>query len=66
MEPPIDFRADEVRNDKVKVRRAIRPPDGVEERAAPDSRTETYAAVRLETDNAGTKAQAACAPTSSS
>ena len=77
MEPPVNFTADEVRNEKVKVLRAVRPPrpddvpdvavrgqyargavGGVEvpgyleEDGVPaDSRTETYAAIRLEVDN---------------
>ncbi len=77
MEPPVDFSADEVRDEKVKVLRAIHPPSedevasmavraqytrgnvaGVEapgyleEQGVPeDSRTETYAALRLEVDN---------------
>src|SRR3954454_13690825 len=77
MEPPVDFSADEVRNEKVKVLRAIRPPDadevsgmavrgqygpGVvggrpvpgyldEPGVAPDSTTETYAALRLEVES---------------
>jgi glucose-6-phosphate 1-dehydrogenase len=75
MEPPIDFSADEVRNEKVKVLRAIHPPDEVSEVAVRgqygpgviggepvpgyldepgvpvDSRTETYAALRLEIEN---------------
>ena len=29
MEPPVDFSADEVRNEKVKVLRAIHPPEEV-------------------------------------
>ncbi len=77
MEPPIDFTAEEVRNEKAKVLRAIDTPSvrdvpriavraqyvgrvvgGVpmpgyleEPGVAPDSRTETYAALRLEVDN---------------
>ncbi len=77
MEPPVNFTADEVRNEKVKVLHAIHAPtpedadrmavraqyaegesagehvggylqeDGV----APDSNTETFAALRLEVDN---------------
>jgi glucose-6-phosphate 1-dehydrogenase len=76
MEPPIEFSADEVRNEKAKVLRAIEPPApedvariavrgqyaagtvGGEEvpgyrsepGVAPDSRTETYAALRLAVD----------------
>jgi glucose-6-phosphate 1-dehydrogenase len=73
MEPPIDFGADQLRNEKVKVLRSLHTPaprdvalgqygrgvvDGVEVRAyreepgvAPDSNTETYAAVKLHVDN---------------
>src|SRR3954447_4804477 len=77
MEPPVNFTADEVRNEKVKVLHAIPQPsdedipnmavraqytagtsggeDAVgyrEEEGVPDdSRTETYAAIRLEVDN---------------
>ena len=75
MEPPVDFSADEVRNEKVKVLRAIRPPGEVsgvavrgqygpgviggepvpgylDEPGVPaDSRTETYAALRLQVEN---------------
>jgi glucose-6-phosphate 1-dehydrogenase len=73
MEPPVTFDADEVRDEKVKVLQAIRPPrpDEVvraqftagmaegkeavgyleEEGVPPDSRTETYVALRLEVDN---------------
>jgi glucose-6-phosphate 1-dehydrogenase len=77
MEPPVNFTADEVRNEKVKVLQAIHAPadDEVEniavraqyaegesggehvpgylqeEGVAPDSNTETYAALRLEVDN---------------
>jgi glucose-6-phosphate 1-dehydrogenase len=77
MEPPVMFTADEVRDEKVKVLRAITPPSveevpemsvraqytaGVvggddvagyleEEGVPPDSKTETYAALRLEVDN---------------
>jgi glucose-6-phosphate 1-dehydrogenase len=77
MEPPITFKANDIRDEKVKVLHAIHPPtkeqvpeiavraqysagmaeghevpgyleeDGV----APDSNTETFAAVRLEVDN---------------
>jgi glucose-6-phosphate 1-dehydrogenase len=76
MEPPVKFMADEIRDEKVKVLRAIDPPSprdvpeiavraqygpgavgGVpvsgyleEEGVAPDSTTETYAALRLEVD----------------
>jgi glucose-6-phosphate 1-dehydrogenase len=64
MEPPVDFTADEVRDEKVKVLRAIGPPrvEDVPDMAVraqyegyldepgvpPDSTTETYAALRLE------------------
>ncbi|HEX2084708.1 MAG TPA: glucose-6-phosphate dehydrogenase, partial [Solirubrobacteraceae bacterium] len=77
MEPPVRFGADQVRDEKVKVLRAIPPPDPEriiehavraqygpgtvagedvpgyhEEPDVPDdSRTETYAALRLEVDN---------------
>jgi glucose-6-phosphate 1-dehydrogenase len=77
MEPPVSFSADEIRNEKVKVLRAIRPPaveevpelagraqygPGVaegrevpgyleEQGVAPDSRTETYVALRLGVSN---------------
>jgi len=77
MEPPVNFSADEVRDEKVKVLHAIEAPDprtcadmtvrgqyapgtagGEESRAyleeddvPSDSRTETFAALRLEVDN---------------
>ena len=77
MEPPVNFTAEEVRDEKVKVLRAIHPPtleqvpdlavraqytagdvggEDVpgytdEQGVPPDSRTETYAALRLEVDN---------------
>ena len=77
MEPPISFEADEVRNKKLDVLRAIRPippeqvgqfavrgqygggwPGGEHEQAyrsevnvAPDSATETFAAIKLFVDN---------------
>jgi glucose-6-phosphate 1-dehydrogenase len=71
MEPPVTFSADDVRDEKVKVLHAIKPPQAVvraqysagmaegkqvpgyleEEGVPPDSRTETYAALRLEVDN---------------
>ena len=77
MEPPVAFDADAVRDEKLKVLRAVRPiphhlvsrwavraqyvqgvADGEavlayrsEERVAPDSHTETYAAVKLLVDN---------------
>jgi glucose-6-phosphate 1-dehydrogenase len=76
MEPPVDFGADSVRDEKVKVLRALRPlspadvaartvrgqygPGGVagvavpgyreEPDVAPDSRTETFLAMRLDID----------------
>ncbi|HEV3377052.1 MAG TPA: glucose-6-phosphate dehydrogenase [Thermoleophilaceae bacterium] len=71
MEPPVTFSADDVRDEKVKVLHAIKPPQAVvraqyvagmaegkevpsyldEDGVADDSRTETYAALRLEVDN---------------
>lgn len=63
MEPPASFDADELRNEKVKVLRAVRPitlEDTVRgqyrgycstEGVAPDSQTATYAAIRLFVDN---------------
>jgi glucose-6-phosphate 1-dehydrogenase len=73
MEPPVGFSADEVRDEKVKVLRAIEAvepgetvraqyragmaegkevPGYLDEEGVPDdSRTETYAALRLEVDN---------------
>ena len=76
MEPPTAFDADEVRDEKVKVLRAIRPPSPTSRRMAvraqytagrrrrraghgyleedgvpPDSKTETFAALRLEVEN---------------
>jgi glucose-6-phosphate 1-dehydrogenase len=71
MEPPVTFSADDVRDEKVKVLHAIKPPESTvraqyaggmaegkavpgyleEEGIADDSRTETYAALRLEVDN---------------
>jgi glucose-6-phosphate 1-dehydrogenase len=77
MEPPVSFEAEEIRNKKLDVLRAIRPipPDDVDRWAvrgqygagragdqaapgyraepgvAPDSRTETFAALRLYIDN---------------
>jgi len=60
MEPPAMFEADAVRNEKVKLLRAVRPVEigdtvrgqyqGYRE-AAPDSQTPTYAAMRLYLDN---------------
>ncbi|HEY3227971.1 MAG TPA: glucose-6-phosphate dehydrogenase [Roseiflexaceae bacterium] len=75
MEPPVGYRADAVRDEKVKVLRAIRPITAVEDDTvrgqygpgtingqaapgyreepgvAPDSRTETYVALRFFIDN---------------
>ena len=71
MEPPVAFEADAVRDEKVKVLRALRPiQDAVrgqyatgsvlgeeapayreEEKVRPDSRTETYAALKVFVDN---------------
>jgi len=63
MEPPASFRADAVRNEKVKVFTAIRPLDVADtvcaqyqdyrgaQGVAPDSVTPTYAAVKLFIDN---------------
>jgi glucose-6-phosphate 1-dehydrogenase len=77
MEPPVSFSADDIRDEKVKVLHAIKPPTvdevpemavrgqysaGVvggkdvgayieEEGVADDSKTETFAAVRLKVDN---------------
>ena len=77
MEPPVAFDADAVRDEKMKVLRAVRPipPESIadwavraqyvsgvvdgeevpgyrdEERVAPDSYTETYAALKLVVDN---------------
>jgi glucose-6-phosphate 1-dehydrogenase len=71
MEPPVTFSADDVRDEKVKVLHAIKPPDATvraqylagmaegkevpgyrEEEGVPDnSRTESYAALRVEVDN---------------
>ena len=63
MEPPVRFEADAIRNEKVKVLRAIQPvqpEDAVfgqyagyraEEGVLPDSRTETFVALRLQIDN---------------
>ena len=77
MEPPVAFDADAVRDEKMKVLRAVRPipPRSVndwavraqyvsgvldgekvpgyrqEDRVAPDSHTETYAALKLQIDN---------------
>lgn len=67
MEPPASLTADAIRNEKVKVLQSIVPPlphevarcavraqyQGYrqEERIAPDSRTETFAAVRLNLSN---------------
>ncbi|RMF39158.1 MAG: glucose-6-phosphate dehydrogenase [Planctomycetota bacterium] len=67
MEGPVKFNADLVRDEKVKVLQAVRPMQGAdfaqcgvrgqyegyrqEEGVAPDSPTETYAALRLHIDN---------------
>jgi glucose-6-phosphate 1-dehydrogenase len=67
MEPPISFRAEDVRDEKVKVLHAVAPitADDVrrhvvraqyegylkEKNVAPDSRTETFVAMRLYIDN---------------
>jgi glucose-6-phosphate 1-dehydrogenase len=71
MEPPVAFEADAVRDEKVKVLRALRPSakpcagqyaEGSvlgedakayreEEKVRPDSRTETYAAMKVFVDN---------------
>ncbi|HEX5109316.1 MAG TPA: glucose-6-phosphate dehydrogenase [Vicinamibacterales bacterium] len=67
MEPPISFRAEDVRNEKVKVLHAIAPLtdddvrrqvvraqyDGYlrEQNVSPDSRTETFIAMRVFVDN---------------
>ncbi len=63
MEPPVRFARDALRDEKVKVFRAIRPldPQGLvrgqfsgyrqEPGVAPDSRVETFAAARLEIDS---------------
>ncbi len=67
MEPPVSLAADDVRDEKLKVLRAIKPMDaaGVMENTlrgqytgyreaegvAPDSKTETYVALKLQIDN---------------
>jgi glucose-6-phosphate 1-dehydrogenase len=67
MEPPISFRAEDVRDEKVKVLHAVQPfsPDDVsrdvvraqydgyrqEKNVAPDSTTETFVALKLLIDN---------------
>jgi glucose-6-phosphate 1-dehydrogenase len=67
MEPPISFRADDVRDEKVKVLHAVAPfsPDEVsrsvvraqyagyraEKNVAPESTTETFVAMRMYVDN---------------
>ncbi len=67
MEPPVSLAADDIRDEKLKVLRAIKPMDaeGVAqhtirgqyegyreaEGVAPDSKTETYVALKLEVDN---------------
>ena len=71
MEPPVEFEANAVRDEKVKVLRALRPIDAAvrgqysagsvlgefakpyreEERVDPESRTETFAAIKVFVDN---------------
>jgi glucose-6-phosphate 1-dehydrogenase len=67
MEPPISFRPEDVRDEKVKVLHAVPPLTGedvrrytvrgqyrgysAEKNVAPDSRTETFVAMRLKVDN---------------
>lgn len=63
MEPPASFEADEIRNEKAKLLKAIRPIDLKDtvraqyagyrqaEGVAPDSQTPTYAAMKLFVDN---------------
>jgi glucose-6-phosphate 1-dehydrogenase len=63
MEPPASFDADELRNEKVKVLRAVRPIDLADtvrgqyrgycstDGVTPDSQTATFAAIRLFVDN---------------
>lgn len=67
MEPPVSLAADDIRDEKLKVLRAIKPmtAEGVEqntlrgqytgykqaEGVAPNSKTETYVAMKLEVDN---------------
>ena len=63
MEPPVAFSAEEVRDEKVKVLRALRPVDPSrllrgqysgyteEDGVAPDSDVETFAALEVEIDN---------------
>lgn len=64
MEPPASFAADDIRDEKVKLLRAVRPPDAVrdavrgqyagyrnEPHVPPDSQTATFAALRLGIDN---------------
>jgi glucose-6-phosphate 1-dehydrogenase len=67
MEPPISFRAEDVRNEKVKVLHAVQPLDSHdvrrqvvraqyedytrEPKVVPDSRTETFTAMRLMIDS---------------
>ena len=66
MEPPIAFKADDVRDEKVKVLRSLRPllADGepavalgqydgyrAESNVSPESRTPTFAAIRFDIDN---------------
>ena len=63
LEPPVNSEGESLRDEKVKVLKAVRPvrPDGVvrgqfatyrqEQGVAPDSKVETYAAMRLEIDS---------------
>jgi glucose-6-phosphate 1-dehydrogenase len=67
MEPPVSLAADDVRDEKLKVLRAIKPMNAAAvsqntlrgqytdyksaEGVAPDSKTETYVALKLEVDN---------------
>lgn len=63
LEPPVNSEGESLRDEKVKVLKAVRPvrPDGVvrgqfntyrqESGVAPDSKVETYAAMRLEIDS---------------
>src|SRR5579872_2557671 len=63
LEPPVNSEGESLRDEKVKVLKSVRPvrPDGVvrgqfatyrqEQGVAPDSKVETYAAMRLELDS---------------
>jgi glucose-6-phosphate 1-dehydrogenase len=63
LEPPVNSEGESLRDEKVKVLKSVRParPDGVvrgqfntyrkEQGVAPDSKVETYAAMRLEIDS---------------